>query len=297
MPASSRKRKASDDEDLLRAETSPNTPSNTNHDRMSASPSPSLAHQTLPKSSKRVRSNITGRPLNLLRLLETLDADALRQTLRTLVEQHPPLAAAVEKAAPRPTVPAALAVLRRYEERLHAAFPFGGARTSDYAFNRVRPQLAALRDALADFTPQFLPPHETQVTTSLAWLDGATQVIARLPDWDAWANALLKAEAYEEVGRAWVVALREAAKRAGGMMLAHEGWDRTLRRHDAESGGKLHEAVQVLDGILAWTGGPAAAQQQAGGRPDELSSIRQELLSGTYGAGVPMRVGPWSMAR
>ena len=295
--AAGRKRKAADDDDLRLDSSTSHPPANTSHDRVMSSPSPNFSSSTLPRPPKRARPAFAGgRPLALPRLLETLDADALRHTLRALVEQHPPLAAAVEKAAPRPTIAASLDVLHRYERRLRDAFPFGGHRGSDYAFHRVRPALAALRDALADFTPHFLPPSpEATVEGALEWLDGATAVVARMPEWDAWANALVKTEAYEDVARAWVLVLREAAKRAGGMMLTYEGWDRRLRKHDAESGGKLHEAVAALDEILAWTGraGAGPATQQAGGTADERSSIRQELLSGTYGANVPVRVGPW----
>ena len=295
--AAGRKRKADDDDLRLDPSASLNPPTSTSHDRVMSSPSPNLASSTLPRPLKRPRPAFAGgRSLALPRLLETLDADALRSTLRSLVEQHPPLALAIEKAAPRPTVSASLDVLHRYEQRLRDAFPFGGHRGSDYAFHRVRPALMALRDALADFTPHFLPPSpEASVEGALEWLDGATAVVARMPEWNAWANALVKTEAYEDIARAWVLVLREAAKRAGGMMLAYEGWDRKIRKHDADSAGKLQEVVAVLDEILAWTGSGIAgpATQQAGGRADERSSIRQELLSGTYGASVPVRVGPW----
>ena len=292
-----RKRKISDDDDLLRPDASahntPNHHTTTSPAHRMSSPSPNLSSSTLPRPLKRPRAALaTGRPLTLPRLLETLDADGLRHTLRALIEQHPPLAQVVEKAAPRPSVPAALAVLQRYQQRLREAVPFGSHRGSDYAFNRVRPQLFQLRDALLDFAPQFLPPYEPQTAVSLAWLDGMTEVVADLPDWDSWQNAAIKVEAYEDLGRAWVVVLREAAKRAGGVMLQYEGWDRKIRKHNEVSGGKLQEVVTELDQILGWTGaGPL--QQQAGGRADEMSSIRQELLSGTYGSSTQVRVGPW----
>lgn len=85
--------------------------------------------------------------------------------------------------------------------------------------------------------------------------------------------------------------IQEAAKRAGGIHIQYGGWDQKLTKHNQQSEGKLQEAVDEMSKHLGWMGVPAA--QQYGGRPDDLGSVRQELLSGTYGANLPVRVGPW----
>lgn len=198
----------------------------------------------------------------------------------------------MEQTAPRPSVPSALDVLKNYETNLQSSFPFGGDSTSDYAYNRVRQPLMALLDALADYTPHFLPPNETQATHSLTFLDGATDIIHRLPNWNSFQNNLHKQNAYEEISGAWALAIREAAKKAGGMQLQYGGWDQKLAKHNQQANGKLHEAVYELSANIAWMGGPAQAQQH-GSRADDLTSVRQELLSGTYGSNLPVRVGPW----
>ena len=281
-PNSSRKRKAEDDE--------PNS-----DDRMSASPSnsPGVASRSLPinRHLKRPRSGPAGRPLALPRLLETLDADSLRNILKTICDHHPSIGSEVIDAAPKPSVPSALGVLMDYESALQASFPFGGNSTSDYAYNRVRQALLALLEALNDFTPHFLPPNESQATQSLTFLDGATDFIHRLPNWDSFQNNLHKQDAYEEIAKAWALVIREAAKRAGGIQLQYGGWDQKLTRHDQQASGKLHEAVAELNANLAWAG--AQTQTQYGHHRDEVSSVRQELLSGTYGSNLPVRVGPW----
>ena len=100
-----------------------------------------------------------------------------------------------------------------------------------------------------------------------------------------------KQEAYEEVGGAWVVAIKEASKRAGGMQLKYEGWEQRLRKHDEIAGGRLHGAVMEMGRAVGWIGGLQTAGQAP--RSDDLSAVRQELLSGNYGSGVPVRVGPW----
>ncbi|KAK3171106.1 Tethering factor for nuclear proteasome sts1 [Lepraria neglecta] len=278
-----RKRKAEDDEPQA-------------EDRMSSSPSnsPAPSNRSLParRHNKRARSGLAGRPLALPRLLETLDAESLRGVLQSICSRHPEIGSEVEHTAPRPSVPSALSVLKNYESALQSSFPFGGDQTSDYAYNRVRQQLMALLDALADFTPHFLPPNETQASQALSFLDGATDIIHRLPNWNSFQNNLHKQNAYEEISGAWALAIREAAKRAGGMKLQYDGWDQKLAKHNQQAGGKLQDAVNELSANIGWMGGQPQVQQH-GNRGDDLSSVRQELLSGTYGSNLPVRVGPW----
>ena len=263
---------------------------------MSSSPSnsPAPSNRSLPahRHTKKARSGLAGRPLALPRLLETLDAESLRSVLQSICSRHPQIGTEVEHTAPRPSVPSALNVLKNYESALQSSFPFGGDRTSDYAYNRVRQQLMALLDALADFTPHFLPPNETQASQSLNFLDGATDIIHRLPNWNSFQNNLHKQNAYEEISGAWALAIREAAKRAGGMQLQVGGWDQKLVKHNQQAGGKLQGAMNELRANIGWMGGHPQFQHH-GNRGDDISSVRQELLSGTYGSNLPVRVGPW----
>ncbi|KAH0613185.1 uncharacterized protein H6S33_009565 [Morchella sextelata] len=135
--------------------------------------------------SKRQRSDVTGRPLPLTRLLETVDSHTLKSMLQTICDRHPGLTTEVLSLAPRPTVNSALSTL-------------------NYAFNRVRPALNELLDALSDYTPHFLPPNESQAATSLTFLDEATHIIHRLPNWDNPLHNHSKNMAYEEITKAWV---------------------------------------------------------------------------------------------
>ncbi|KAF2740603.1 tethering factor for nuclear proteasome STS1 [Polyplosphaeria fusca] len=261
-------------------------------DRMSASPSGSPAVLTRPlpprHTTKRIRTNFTGRPLPLARLLETMNATELRNVLQSICERRPDVAAEIPSIAPRPSVDSTLEILAKYETAFQQAFPFGGRASSDYAFNRVRQQLDELLDALKDFTPHFLPPNETQPATSLAFLDGATEIIHRLPNWDTYQHNRHKQEAYEEMAKAWAVVIKEAAKKAGGMQLQYGGWDQKISKHNEHSGGRMQEALNELRGGLAYTGD---ASTSSTGGPAENMSIRQQLLSGTYGIGAPVRVG------
>lgn len=265
-------------------------------DRMSASPStsPGLSSRSLPtlRQTKRARSGLVGRPLALPRLLETLDAESLRHVLQSICTHHPAIGTEVENTAPKPSVPSAIGVLKNYESTLQSSFPYGGDPTSDYAYNRVRQALMNLLEALADFTPHFLPPNESQASQSLTFLDGATDIIHRLPDWRSFQNTLHKQNAYEEISKAWTLAIREAAKRAGGVQLQYNGWDQKIAKHNQQANGKLQEAMDELNANTGWMGGQPPMPQH-NRASDDLSSVRQELLSGTYGSNLHVRVGPW----
>ena len=284
---SSRKRKASEEPD---------------HDRMSLSPSasPSLSSRPIASASsrpnfKRTRTGAAGgRPLALPRLLETLSADEMRQLLQNVCDHHPAIHQEIVTRAPRPSIESTLQVLSGYETAFRESFPLGNRPTSDYAYNRVRQHLLALLDALRDYTPHFLPPQEPQPPRSLAYLDAATHMLHRVPDWDTYQNQRHKHEAYDEISRAWALVIREASKRAGGFHLQFGGWDRKLVEHDQKSGGRLEEAVNEVKASLGFAAqGASGASGGGGGVSEERANIRQQLFSGTYGPGLGVGMSRW----
>ena len=274
---SSRKRKAS--------------PSPDRDDEMTTSPAPvhaRLPHTLTPSSRKRTKPNLAGRPLSLDRLLETLDKDAMRTVIQSLVDRNPDLRDEIVSFSPRPSIASTLQVLRQYYDELLRAFPLDPNPRSDYSYDRVRPQWQALLNALADFTPHFLPPNEQQSSTSLTYLDGVTQIIHDLPQWDNPQHNFARQNAYEEISRAWATVIGEASKKGGGIQLQYGGWEEKLRAHDQKSGGLMSEAYNELMTALGWLRSSNQPQQ------NQQSSIRQQLFSGTYGVEQPtIRTGMW----
>lgn len=260
---------------------------------MSTSPtaSPSLSNRVLPSSTtprsiKRSRiGGAFGRPLPLPRLLQTLSADQMRQLVQDACDEHPELQQEIVSKAPRPSIESTLSVLNGYEEDFQKAFPLGGRPASDYAYNRVRQNLQQLMDALRDFTPHFLPPTETQATTSLAYLDAVTNTIHRLPDWDTYQHRRHKNDAYDEIAKAWALVIREAGKRAGGFHLQYGRWDQKLLQHNARSNGRMLEALKELESVLG-VSQPLTGTSGEAHVSDERNSVRQQLFSGTYGQGL-----------
>ncbi|KAL7918829.1 Cut8 six-helix bundle domain-containing protein [Trichoderma austrokoningii] len=266
---SSRKRKADEDGD----------------ENMSPMSSPAVSSRPLIRPSKKFRSNdLIGRPLSLPRLLETLDTNQLRTVLERICERHPDIGQEVVSGAPRPTIDSAMNVLYGYQERLNAAAPYGDS-SAEYTYDRVKSHIVALIDALSDFTPQFLPPIETQPTKSLEFLDGATRFIHNLPDWQPQTYRHHKDNAYEDMSKAWALVINEAAKRGGGFNLHSDGWDQKLARHNEQSGGRLATAIAAMSNSVGWMG------SNENGDSSDQGSILNQLVSGAYGS--PVRVGPW----
>lgn len=261
-------------------------------DEMSTSPLVSNARlPTLqPQSRKRIRTNVEGRPLSLDRLLETLDTDSLRSIIQALSDRNPTLRDEITQIAPRPSIQSTVSVLRQYLQKLMSSFPLDPNPRSDYCYDRVRPHWQALLNALADFTPHFLPPHEMQSSVSLDYLEAVTEIIHELPEWDTPSYNLAKRNAYEEISRAWAMVIREASKRGGGIQLQYSGWETKLRHHNERSGNLMMEAYNELISALGWL--RAGQQQQMAAQRN--TSIRDELFGGTYGVEQPsMRTGMW----
>ncbi|CAM1500691.1 Fc.00g098530.m01.CDS01 [Cosmosporella sp. VM-42] len=271
----SRKRKADEDGD----------------ESMSIQSSPAMSARTLLRPSKKVRSSeVTGRPLALPRLLETLDTSQLRTVLERICELHPDIGQEVVSQAPRPSASSALDVLQGYMDLFKERIPYGES-TPEYAYQRVRESLVALIDALSDFTPQFLPPNETQPGKSMDFLDGATMLIHELPDWQPQAFRYHKENAYEEMSKAWALVVNEAAKRGNGFTLHSQGWDLKLAQHNERSGGRLNGAINAMANSVGWMGPGSTADSTATSNSNGTPSILDQLLSGSYSKGV--RLGPF----
>ncbi|KAK6368709.1 Tethering factor for nuclear proteasome sts1 [Lithohypha guttulata] len=270
-----------------------NTPSNprkrkaspsSEDDEMSTSPQPANARLPTqqPFSRKKARPNLTGRPLTVDRLLETLEKDSLRSVLKTLADRNPQLRDEILHIAPRPSVNSTLEVLNHYLQELRSSFPLGPNPRSDYSYDRVRPQWNNLLNALTDFTPHFLPPNEGQSSISLTYLDGLTQIIHQLPEWDTAQYNLAKQEAYESISRAWATVIKEASKRAGGIQLQYGGWEEKIREHNQKSRGLMQEAYDELAQSM-WLR-PSSQAQSSAGLSQSRQDVRNQLFGGTYGS-------------
>lgn len=259
------------------------------NDEMSVSPtsSPAISSRQLSsRPSKKVRAghDLAGRPLPLPRLLETLDPAQLRMVLQTICDRRPDIGQEVVNGAPRPTYGASLQVLEEYMEKLRASFPFGNS-SSDYTYHRVKQALAAVIDAISDFTPQYLPPLEQQTNISLQYLDGATAIIHSLPEFENQQHRHHKDTAYDDISKAWALVITEGAKRGGGIVMHTNGWDANLMKHNEQSGGRLGQAMSAMANEVGWMGHNSGGRLSGSSDPN---SILNQLVSGKYGSPVPV---------
>ncbi|VVT45754.1 uncharacterized protein SAPINGB_P000874 [Magnusiomyces paraingens] len=205
------------------------------------------------KPTKRARfDRMSGRPLPVARLVETLDKKALETLVTALVHARPDMAPAIHALAPAVSVASALTALSAKLETIFLGLPYKGDQAGDYAYLRVRPAIDDFLAALADYTAHFLPPNETQPSNSLAFLDAATMLLHKLPTWASPENNHARTVAYDRIAAAWVLALQEAEKRANGLGLAYGGWQHKLDNHNELSGQLLTPAASYLRNALRW---------------------------------------------
>lgn len=200
---------------------------------------------------KRIRNLPTGRPLPLARLLHDLDKSGLQELVKSLCERHPGLSNEVYKHAPKPSVSQALSTLSQLERNVQTSFPFGGDVRGEYAYNRVLPSIKDLLCALMDYVPHFLPPNEEHALETLQFLDGATGIISRLPDWTNANHSLAKREAYEEMNGAWIQGFREAGKKGAGV--GAMPYLQKLRHWNEISDGALESVIDAANEDLGWS--------------------------------------------
>lgn len=255
-------------------------------DEMSVSPTPAQRQLARPRKIQRMPEP-PSRTLPLPRLLETLDVTQLRSVLQTICERRTDIQEEVLSGAPRPTAANSLQVLHSYQQKLVEAMPLGHT-TSDYAYYRVKQPLAALVNAIMDFTPQYLPPMETQTNLSLVYLDGVTKIAHTMPQWDSQTYRHHKDHVYDELAKAWTMVISEAAKRGGGFTLHTEGWDQVLADHSEQAGGRLQSAINALADHVGWMNSNQNQDQNEGSSSGQHTFLNQ-LLNGTYGSSV--RVG------
>ncbi|KAJ3299252.1 Tethering factor for nuclear proteasome sts1 [Borealophlyctis nickersoniae] len=208
--------------------------------------------------------------IQVSQLLSSLDKDQLISILSSLMANHPSLDQEVAALLPRPTLASATSLLSQAEKRLADAYPYskwGPDRTSDYAFNRVRPHLADLRTLLLHHLDHFVQPssyppqlqHELPVM-GFGYLHLATGVAHRMPNWQTQAHTgATKGDVYERLARAWRSTIAEVGRRVkeegkvfGAAVLGE--WARNLHHHSNEVKGAygFEEACQEFRKHLGW---------------------------------------------
>lgn len=218
---------------------------------------------------KRARfERINSRPLPINRLVETLDKKALETLITSLVQQNPHLNNQINQIAPKITISVAISALEGKFQAIFDNLPYKVDPRGDYAYLRVRPYIEEFLHSMHDFICHFLPPHEQQITNSLAFLDSVTMMLHKLPKWNNDAHNSSRRAAYDLICNAWMVTLQEACVVSNNnnneehnnnhhtgvtLSLAFGGWQKKLEQHDELSVDHLLiPAVNFIRQELDW---------------------------------------------
>ncbi|CDO58080.1 hypothetical protein DV451_000830 [Geotrichum candidum] len=213
-------------------------------------------NSALPRNVLKIRKrpkvqSLASKPLPISRIIETMDRISLENLVTTLCQHNPGLSNQISALTPAITVSSALECLRSKLETVFLGLPYKGDQQGDYAYLRVKPAIEDFLAAFADYLEHFLPPNESQLSNSLAFLDSATTLLWRLPVWNNAINNHSKKVMFEQLAQAWIVTFQEvAAASATGLGLGYEMWVQKLRMHH-EITMELGVAVEFLNNIFA----------------------------------------------
>lgn len=147
---------------------------------------------------------------------------------------------------------------------MYESFPYTkwGPGKDDYSFNRVKPAIQELKDAILDYAAHFASPDEFP-TTTFSFLHLATNVTHRLPNWENSQHNEVKRDLLAKLADYWKKAIENAASKIGegkiyGQTIVSE-WARNLAQHNHDSNGTFQQAIDVFVNKLGWIIGIAGA--------------------------------------
>jgi protein Cut8 len=219
---------------------------------MSTSPQPH--HRTLKRARGPSSQAATSkRPLPVTRLLDNLEKPALVTLLSSLMTRHPELAAEVQSLAPKVTPQTALQAIHKLEETFHAAFPYGGDKSGEYAYSRIQTSYNALLQGVADYVTHFLPPSNVNPPELLSFLDSVTEVLHRIPTFHNHIHNLARQSAFADIAAAWQVGIRYFIETNGAFSFSLGGMLGRLEGH-AQKEESLRSVVESAREHVPWQG-------------------------------------------
>lgn len=201
-------------------------------------------------NNKKPRMVHYGRSFPIARLLEHLDGSSLRNIIQTLVDRYPTLSLEIANLSSRPDLSSVISILNGMEEQVRRSFPYGGDPMGEYAYNRIRPILQTLIDALLEYTCIFLPPYESNRRLTLTFLDHITSMLHRFPEWNNPIHNYSKEELYDEISNAWISAISSISKECLDGINGNE-WIKKLIKHNEVAGGRFKCAVNIVKNKLS----------------------------------------------
>ncbi|CAN3371132.1 tethering factor for nuclear proteasome Sts1p [Diutina catenulata] len=194
---------------------------------------------------------IHGQRLPVARMMEVMDRDQLQRMLGELMHHHPEIEdTIVHRIAPRPRVDDCIELLRQKLADVGAHLPYKCDHESDYSYLRVKPRISELLQTMSDFVLHFLPPVETDVCNSLAFLEAATSVLDDLPNFTSLEFQFTRQTAYEQLANTWMLVVScdgdDASQAAKARQLTKMAVLDRLSRHNVFARGKFDAVIEFL---------------------------------------------------
>lgn len=197
---------------------------------------------------------IIGQQLPPNRIIEVLDKQNLQLLLTNLINLHPELNQDIYNCSPKPTISSSISILSDKVSLVLDSLPYKVDQSSEYAYLRVKPLIEDFLNALSDYTLQFLPPVEPNPINSLEFLDQATSLLHKLPNFKSLSNNYFKIMAYEQISNTWCICLKEFVSNNSSenhfnntlIYLINNNWEQKLKKHNELSGNSLSKVIEFF---------------------------------------------------
>lgn len=157
---------------------------------------------------KRSRTEkISGQRLPVSRLIEVLDHNSVKSLISDLLILHPEIENSISKIAKRPSKKESIKLLQSKLDDITSNLPYKYDLNSDYSYLRVKPFILEFLNTTSDFILNFIPPIESDITTSLNFLSTTTSLFNDLPPFSSSEFNYIKSTAYEQLANTWLLCL------------------------------------------------------------------------------------------
>ncbi|CAG8554068.1 7270_t:CDS:2 [Ambispora leptoticha] len=202
--------------------------------------------------AKRTKTgNFKDFPFN--KLLATLDKPQLLTLINNIVDAHPHLQSEITSIIPRPTIQSVTSTLNGLEKKVQESFPYTkwGPKEDDYSFNRVKPAIIEMKDAILDYAAHFTSPEEFP-TTTFTFLHLATSFAQRLPNWENHLHNELKRDLLSKLADDWKKAINSASSKVSEGKIYGQLVVNDLAQHNNDTNGNFQEAFDTLVEKFGW---------------------------------------------
>lgn len=260
--------------------------------------SPRLPHYShhraiskLPLKHKKPRTpRVTGQPLPISRLIQVLDHSALQALFLHVLAAHPHIADTVVSAAPSPSLASAVALSKQKLHHLLTNLPYKCDPSSDYLYLRIKPLLSDFLHCLSDFILHFLPPSSADLPTAIAYLDEATSLIFKVPNFTNSEFQYTRTVAFEQIANTWLAALSQVSPASCDDSSVNAKWDllklvkenglvRKLANYNELLGNRFSAVCDYLHSELASIEGNNCSAEA-----NDLAGLLGDLITVDYSA-------------